>query len=230
MALSLFMSGNTRKLRELLSHVYEFPIEQAESKYSTILNVSLYQGRYMLSTRNAVYSFEDKYESFAEIFRKLHIAKRDIRKALLLGFGLGSIPQILESQHQLHCHYVAVEIDPVVIQLARRYAYKPASSKIDIFCTDACEYVKYEQDRYDLICVDLFIDDSVPENAESELFLYHLKRLLNEGGLLLYSRLNNDKFQQSANNVFKREHFKKVFSPVREITTRGNLMLIYEAG
>jgi spermidine synthase len=229
MTMSLFMSGNTGKLRELLSHVYEFPVEQVESKYSTILNVSLYQGRYLLSTRNAVYSFEEKYDSFSEAFKKLNIEKRNIQKVLLLGFGLGSIPQILHQQYNVNCHYTAIEIDPVVIYLAKRYAYKPEHSKIDIFCADAYDFVKAEQDKYDLICVDVFIDDTVPENAESEVFLYNLKRILKDNGLLIYSHLNNDKIQQTTNNMFKREHFKKVFSPSREIETRGNLMLVYDA-
>jgi spermidine synthase len=223
------MSGNARKIKELLSHVYEFPLEQCESKYSTILNVSLYQGRYLLSTRNAVYSFEEKYDSFAEAFKKLHIEQRNLQNVLLLGFGLGSIPQILHQQYHINCKYTAVEIDPMVIHLAKRYAYKPPYSKIDIFCADAYDFVKADQDKYDLICVDVFIDDTVPENVESDVFLYNLKRILKENGLLIYSRMNTDKFQKSANNIFKREHFKKVFSPSREIETRGNLMLVYDA-
>jgi len=229
MTMSLFMPSNAGKLKELLSHVYEFPIEQVESKYSTILNISFYKGRYLLSTRNAVYSFAEKYDSFADAFQQLNVGKRDIQKVLILGFGLGSIPQILNQEYKINCHYTAVEIDPMVIHLAKEYGYMPQQSKIEIFCADASDFVKAEQDKYDLICVDVFIDDTVPESAESEVFLYNLKRILKDNGLLIYSRLNVDNIQKTTNNSFKREHFKKVFSPSKEIETRGNLMLVYDA-
>ena len=231
MTMSLFMPANTGKMKELLSHVYEFPVEQVESKYSTILTVSYYKGRYLLSTRNAVYSFAEKYESFAEAFKKLEIQKRNIQKVLVLGYGLGSITQILNQQYNINCHYTAVEIDPVVIDLAKRYGFLPGQSKIDIFCVDAYEFLKSEQDKYDLICVDLFIDDTVPENAESDTFLHNLSRLLKpDNGLLIYSRLQSDAIQKASTNAFRRDHFKKVFSPVNEIETSGNLMLVYDAG
>jgi spermidine synthase len=228
--MSLFMPANTGKMKELFSHVYEFPVEQVESKFSTILNVSYFKGRYMLSTRNAVYSFAEKYESFAEAFKQLKIEKRDIQKVLILGYGLGSITQILNQQYQKNCHYTAVDIDPVIIDLAKRYGYMPAQSKIEMFCADAYEFVKSDTEQYDLICVDVFIDDTVPENAESEVFLYNLSRLLKkDNGLLIYSRLNADDIQKAANNSFRRDTFKKVFSPVKEIETKGNLMLAYDS-
>jgi spermidine synthase len=230
MQMSLFMPANTGKMKELFSHVYEFPVEQVESKFSTILNVSYFKGRYMLSTRNAVYSFAEKYESFAEAFKQLKIEKRDIQKVLILGYGLGSITQILNQQYQKNCHYTAVDIDPVIIDLAKRYGYMPAQSKIEMFCADAYEFVKSDTEQYDLICVDVFIDDTVPENAESEVFLYNLSRLLKkDNGLLIYSRLNADDIQKAANNSFRRDTFKKVFSPVKEIETKGNLMLVYDS-
>lgn len=228
--MSLFMSANTGKMKEIFSHVYEFPVEQVESKFSTILNVSYFKGRYMLSTRNSVYSFAEKYESFAESFRQLKIEKRNIQKVLILGYGLGSITQILNQQYQKNCHYTAVDIDPVIIDLAKRYGYMPSQSKIEMFCADAYEFVKSDTEQYDLICVDVFIDDTVPENAESEVFLYNLSRLLKkDNGLLIYSRLNADDIQKTANNSFRRDIFKKVFSPVKEIETKGNLMLVYDS-
>jgi spermidine synthase len=229
MTMSLFMPSNAGKLKELISHVYEFPVEQVESKYSTILNVSFYKGRYLLSTRNAVYSFEEKYDSFADAFQQLKIDKREIQKVLILGFGLGSIPQILSEQYKMNCNYTAVEIDPMVIHLAKNYGYMPQQSKIEVYCADAYDFVKAEQDKYDLICVDVFIDDTVPENAESEVFLYNMRRILKDNGLLIYSRLNADNLQKTTNNAFKRDHFKKVFSPSKEIETSGNLMLVYDA-
>ncbi len=228
--LSLFMISNSSKLKDMLSHMYEFNVAQVESRHSTILNVSLFKGRYVLSTRNAVYSFADKYESFADAFRKTNIQKREINKVLVLGYGLGSIPQILSQHYSINCHYTAVEIDPAVINLTGKYGFMPEKSRIDLHCCDAFDFVKNDTEKYDLICVDLFIDDTVPECAESDIFLTSLKSMLKENGLLLYSRMNSDKFQQAATNAFRRDHFKKVFSPSSEVETSGNLVLVYDAG
>lgn len=229
--MSLYMTAQSGKLKEFISHLYEFPLEQVESRYSTLLNVSYYKGRYLLSTRNAVYSFADKYASFLQAFKKLHLKNRNIQKVLLLGYGLGSIPQILQTQYQLNCHYTAIEIDPAVIELAKKYGYLPEQSKIDIFCADAYDFVKSDHTQYDLICVDVFIDDTVPENVESEAFLHNLSRLVQpNNGILLYSRMQKDAFQKSSTQSFKNQLFKKVFTPSSEIDTNGNLILVYEAG
>lgn len=229
--MSLYMTVQSGKFKEFLSHVYEFPIEQVESRYSTLLNISYYKGRYLLSTRNAVYSFADKYSSFLQAFKKIDLKNRNIQKVLLLGYGLGSIPQILQQHYQFKGHFTAVEIDPVIIDLAKRYGYMPEQSKIDVYCADAYDFVKSDKEQYDLICADIFIDDTIPESIESDAFLHNLSRLLHpKNGLLLYSRLQSDDFQRSATQAFKNNHFKKIFYPIVEIDTKGNLILLYDAG
>ena len=46
-----------------LSYLFEIHVESTSSDYNPHLHVSLNNGRYQLSTANAIYSFEDLYDN-----------------------------------------------------------------------------------------------------------------------------------------------------------------------
>lgn len=51
-----------------------------------------------MCTAHAVYSYEDRYDNFVRAFKKAKLHDRKIDNVLILGFGLGSIPIILENK------------------------------------------------------------------------------------------------------------------------------------
>ena len=108
--------------KRLLSYFVEFHIESAPSELNPHLYVSLNRGRYQLCTANAVYSFADLYDNFVKAFQRLQPAQLPIREVLLLGFGLGSIPLMLEKKFHCRIRYTGVEADESVIWLAGKYA------------------------------------------------------------------------------------------------------------
>ena len=69
-------------IKKLLSHLFEIKLEEVTSELSGPVRVSLVNGRYCLSTKNAVYSNEDYYTSFKGAFEKLAnaISTDDMRK------------------------------------------------------------------------------------------------------------------------------------------------------
>ena len=80
------------------SYISEVHIESTSSEYNESLHVLLKNGRYQLCTPNAVYSYADKYDNFKDCFKQLNLNHKSLQNILLLGFGLGSIPYMLEKK------------------------------------------------------------------------------------------------------------------------------------
>lgn len=212
--------------KRLLSHLFEIHIESTSSDFNPHLYVSLYKGRYQLSTANAIYSFEDLYKNFSAAFQEIDLNRLAIQHVLILGFGLGSIPIILEQQFDKKYHYTGIEIDEEVLYLANKYALPGIASGIELVCADATHFVKQSTIKYDMITVDLFQDDIIPEQFEQLDFLKNIKSLLAPDGILLYNRLahNNDDIKQSKS--FYKNAFKEIYEKGTYIEVNDNYMLL----
>lgn len=165
----------------------EIPLETIQTSIHPNLHVVLLQGRLQLCTDKAVYSFSDLYTNFRKAFHTLQIQKLPLSNVLLLGLGLGSIPELLEKKFRRPCHFTCVEIDEGIISLAKRYTLDYLDSHFECICTDAAFFVAQTQQQYDLICVDVFIDDTIPDQARSQSFFEHLRRICAPEGLILFN-------------------------------------------
>lgn len=217
---------NTR-LQKLLSYVFDISLEKSSSPYNPYLEVLLVQGRHQLITKNAVYSFDDKYDNFYQAFKGINWKLLDVQNVLVLGLGLGSVIHMLEHNFDKHFSYDCVEIDPEIIRLAEKYTLKASTSATQVFQTDAMTFVQLCQSSYDLILMDVFQNAEVPEKFESEDFLLELKSLLNVNGLILYNRMNMNYSDKKANKSFITS-FSKVFPDYKELPVKDNIVLVSE--
>ncbi len=209
-----------------LSYLMELHVESVESEHNPHLYVSLKQGRYQLSTANAVYSFADLYSNFARAFELVDLDRLPGREVLVLGLGLGSIPYMLEKTFRRDYHYTAVELDEAVLYLASRYSLPQLRSGIELRQADALAFVEQGSACYDLICMDVFLDDYIPEPFEGQPFLQGLHDLLAPGGLLLYNRLAATTRDKRRSRRFYEQHFRVVFPEGALVDVGGNYMLV----
>lgn len=215
--------------KRLLSYLTTVEIEQTSSLHNPILRLFLSKGRYQLQTPNAIYSYDDLYDNFTKAFQLLDFQKVKIENVLILGFGLGSIPVLLEKHFQKKYHYTAVEIDAEVLRLANQYVVPNIASPIEQICNDAYNFAAETDRKFDLICMDVFLDDIVPTALEADDFLHFLERMLNENGVLLFNKLaflNKDK--QIAKNFYRRQ-FKRIFTEGGYLDVDGNYILVNKA-
>jgi 2-polyprenyl-3-methyl-5-hydroxy-6-metoxy-1,4-benzoquinol methylase len=215
--------------RKLLSYVKEIHIETSESEYNPDLYVVMRNGRYQLCTANAIYSYGDLYDNFSKAFKKINLDTLAIENVLILGFGLGSIPIILEKMFHKKYHYTAVEIDAEVLRLANIYGVGDLKSSMDFRVMDAYMYVAFCEEKFDMICMDVFLDDTVPDEMEHDDFLLNLKEMLNPNGILLFNKLafhKKDKIE--ADNFFKNQ-FKPIFTEGTYLDVDGNFILLNRA-
>lgn len=215
-----------KKWQRWLSYLWEIPIERVSSPYNELLSVYLKNGRYQLCTANAIYSYDDLYDNFTSAFHRLQLERQNIEEVLLLGLGLGSIPYTLEKIFHQFYHYTAVEIDEAIIDLAHRYTLRYLDSGIDIIAADAVVYVAQTGQTFDLICMDIFQDDEVPEDFEQLTFLRQLKDLLSPGGWLLYNRLSLTQEDRQNTRLFFEDTFRAVFPEATYLDVKTNWILL----
>ena len=215
-----------RSFRFILSFVKQIPIESQKGEFNDSLEVLLWNGKYMLNSPNATYSYEDRYTSYRSALYQIKSELINVRSVLVLGLGLGSIPQMLQKIHKLHCDIHCVEYDKTVIELAKKY-YPPGCdlSKLKTHHSDAFDWMKSNNIKYDLITVDLFIDKHVPQKFFTEEFMTLLKNALSTTGVLLFSRLKENYRSEKPLN----DNLKKVFLGGEDIDTGGNLIYCYKS-
>ncbi len=212
--------------KKALSYFYPMRVECTSSSYNPKLEIYLKQGRYQLCTPNAVYSYGDLYDNFTRTFDAIELDVLDVRKVLVLGFGLGSVTTILEKIFEKDYDYTAVEIDQKIIDLANKYVLPDIASNISVICDDALDFVRNCAERFDMIAVDLFIDDRVPAVFEQQEFLRSIGNLLNKDGVLVYNRLSFNKKDLAETREFYRDQFSVVFPDCTYLDVDGNWMLL----
>jgi spermidine synthase len=212
--------------RRLKSYITEVPIETAESGYNPYLSVILKNGQYQLLTENAIYSYGELYDNFSKAFKRIDLDKLKIENVLILGFGLGSIPLMLETMFHKKYHYTAVEIDPEVLKLANKYTVVNLTSPIEFHLSDASVYAAFSEEKFDMICMDVFLDDMVPTELEQEEFLLDLKKMLAPNGILLFNKLAHYQKDKNIAQLFFQNHFKRIFTEGTYLDVQGNYILL----
>jgi hypothetical protein len=210
-----------------LSYLWEQVLEVTSSPHNAYLHVSLVHGRLQLVAEDAIYSFGDYYLNFRKLFEIFDFDQLPQNaRVLLLGLGLGSIPELLEDHHQLEYDYVAVEIDPVIIDLATDYSLPAILSPIEVHEADAYQFLQLDARKYDIICVDVFQDATVPEHLDSANFLELLKCSVEPGGAIIYNRLADTREHRKLARDYYDGPFLSAFPLGAVFDSGGNLMLV----
>ncbi|MFK7907320.1 MAG: spermidine synthase [Chitinophagales bacterium] len=217
-------------LRRWLSYVWEQKVQTTSSGFNPYLEVVLSKGRFQLNTEHATYSFEDLYDNYYRSFKKYNVQNRQLQKVLVLGLGLASVPLMLQGHfQQSRAHFFGVEIDEVVIKLCRQYIKPDLSKRLTTFCEDAYDFVARDDMQYDLIAVDVFLDDLTPMKFRSIAFLQNLKKLLAPNAFLFYNTMTVSSTAYLESQGFFENRFLPVFPNGEVFQMDSNRMLIFEA-
>lgn len=212
-----------------LSHFKEISLEKTSSVYNPYLEVLLVKGRHQLVTKDAIYSFDDKYLNFREAFRQLDWDKIQIYRVLVLGLGLGSVILILEKIFNKKLDYTAIEIDPEICRLCSEYTLDEIDSFVEVIPSEAMKFLDTDEASYDMIIMDIFQSSTVPQKFQSAAFLDLLNSKLNAGGVMLYNRMNITMKDRKENQVFE-ETAKSVFPDAHFLIINDNKVLINDKG
>jgi spermidine synthase len=129
-----------------------------------------------------------EYTTYVHLIRAL---AEQLRHVLVLGLGGGSLPKEFLADYP-EVRVDAVEIDPEVVQIARKYFELPTTSRFRVVVADAREFLSRTRRKYDFIMVDAYLSDDrgrllIPPHLATEEFFRAAAQRLTPTGWLGYN-------------------------------------------
>jgi spermidine synthase len=106
-----------------------------------------------------------------------------IRRVLVVGMGSGSVPKRILSDFP-GVQVDSVELDPVVVDVAKRYFELRDHPRHRIFVQDGRQYIRRADTSYDLIVMDAYFAEGVPFHLVTREFFQQTKTRLAPGGIV----------------------------------------------
>lgn len=126
----------------------------------------------------------------------------NLQTALILGLGGGDVIRLISKSYP-DIKITAVEIDPVMINIAEKFFKLKDTPTLKIIKSDALIFLQNNHKKYGIIVVDLFIGKYNPEKFRSYGFFRLLKNNLNAEGLILYNSHYHADKPYEINNLLK---------------------------
>jgi spermidine synthase len=108
------------------------------------------------------------------------------RRALAIGLGGGTVVKRMWRDYPA-MRIDAVEMDPAVVDVARRYFELPEDERIRVFVDDGRRFAETCSDTYDIIVIDAFDGDELPPPLADEGFMLALRQRLSPRGAVIYN-------------------------------------------
>ena len=123
---------------------------------------------------------------YARMMMKSLLLQPDPERILIVGLGGGTLPMTLASLYP-DSRIDVVEIDPAVVTVAETYFEFQETDQIRVFVQDARVFTKragMRGDLYDLIMLDAFNGDYIPEHLMTREYLEETRDILAADGVI----------------------------------------------
>ena len=168
-------------LQRLLSYFWPAVIERCEQ--ANDLKLVLEYGRLVVNKGSANYSYGQLQAAFAEFFEQQQLNWDSIDNALILGYGMGSVADLIETRNA-GVRITGVEIEPCLLKWETAYLKGHSRHLIE---EDAARFLDGHSEEYDMIVVDIFEELDVPDTFRQKAFLTNCMERLSRGGVLAYN-------------------------------------------
>lgn len=177
-------------IKKILSYFYPIVLHKENSSTSNLLEVTLYNGKLFLDSKHTNYS----YGSLQKVLRKglLTIGKEKIQQMntiLILGVAGGSVVNTLVNDFQFTYSIIGVEIDENCIKIANDYFGLNQFKNFTCLIDDAENYVHSSTEKFDLLIIDVFKDDKMPNFLFEKSFVEDCQNILNKKGYILFNTM-----------------------------------------
>jgi spermidine synthase len=124
--------------------------------------------------------------AYTDAFHLAAVYRPGLKRVLFIGAGGTTGPKQFRSFYP-NAQIDVVEIDPAVIEVARRYfSFKP-DAHTEVTVRDGRRFLMTTRNQYDAIIVDAYYADSIPFHVTTVEFMRLVKRRLNPGGVALFN-------------------------------------------
>ena len=149
------------------------------------LELTWYQGKKVLDTKNANFSYGSLDNILEEAFKYTHVNPND--KILILGLGAGNFIKKIRRKFHHKGQITAIELDKQIIKIAATEFDIKNSPNLTIINENAIDYVLKSNEKFDFILIDIFVDNIVPQEFYSFQFWNAISNLLEPNARLLFN-------------------------------------------
>ncbi|RMF86722.1 MAG: hypothetical protein D6736_14440, partial [Nitrospinota bacterium] len=123
------------------------------------------------------------YTNYAHLAFLFH---PDPHQILVIGLGGGSLPRKWHHDYP-QARIDAVEIDPQVIEVAKRFFFFQEDDRLHAIAQDGRLFVQRTRTHYDLIFVDAYLSSRIPFHLTTREFFAEVKKKLTENGVVAFN-------------------------------------------
>lgn len=138
------------------------------------------------------------------------------KEILIIGLGGGILANTFSELYP-KAHITSVEIDPVVVKMAKQYfGYDDTKSNHEVHVRDGRVFVKRalkKDKRYDFILLDAFNSDYIPEHLMTKEYLEEVKQLATDDGIIMANTFSDSKLFDHES-----ETYRQVFGDIYQVT------------
>ncbi len=139
------------------------------------------------------------WNSYLDFFRKSLSSPKSIKRVLVIGLAGNAILKSISNKLGRKIQIDVVEIDPVMVTVAKRYFRVRQSSQLRLIIDDIHHFLRNPVPTYDVIFYDAYVGCKLPRMFQKPFLSWLNKALLEDGYLLINIP---DKNQSSANLDF----------------------------
>ncbi len=208
-------------IKRLLSFLLPVKIHQKKSVYSKNLEVTWNNGYLVLDSENTNYSYGSLQRVLKKGLKYIGYDRiRNFQSVLVLGVAGGSVIETLKKEIKFEGQITGVEIDPVVVELAKKYFGLGKYNNVSIVIDDAFEFVLKSKEKYDLIIIDIFQDTTMPNFLFEDFFINRINFLLKVNGFILFNTMILNKNDSERNfdyrNKFDSNYSVRLYPKIEE--------------
>jgi len=127
---------------------------------------------------------------YTDIFHVPMIINPTIRNVLFIGVGGGTGPSTFV-HHYPRVEVDAVDVDPVVLEVAQRFFGLQPGNRLKLFAEDGRTFVKRNTKLYDLVVIDAYSTNrygsTIPAHLTTREFFAETASRMSSGGMLVYN-------------------------------------------
>ncbi|NPU86229.1 MAG: fused MFS/spermidine synthase [Syntrophaceae bacterium] len=146
----------------------------------------------------------------------------DTRSVCLIGLGGGYIPTVFR-MHLPQVRLQSVEVDPLVVRLAKDYFHFQLAAGHALSVTDGRQYLRRNPGKFDQIWIDAFNSDYIPAHMTTKEFLELCLSRLTQNGVVVQNVHNSNQLFDAQVTTF-RSVFRHVY--VFEGTNSSNSIIV----
>ena len=176
----------------LLSGVERRVIYEKQTQYNHIIVEEDDEGlRYLLFDEYGGYQSvrspgeTDKLElPYSKLMMVALACVEEPKKCLIIGLGGGSIPSFLHKRYpqmKIDC----VDIDPEVIAVAKEFFDFEEGDMMRAHAADGRKFIEESRERYDVVFLDAYGDDCIPQHLTTREFLRSTRAILSPKGVVV---------------------------------------------